>query len=101
MNQLTNEEVKHVADLARLEVKEEQLESYGTQLYDILSEIEKINQVELDEEGPIMISPTTNQNCWSEDQVEPMLTHEEIMKNVPHKTERYIVVPEVLHDELS
>lgn len=101
MKSLTKEEVLHVADLAQLEVKEDEIEKYSIQLYDILSEIEKINQVEIDENGEILIAPTNNQNKWSEDQVKPMLTNTEIMKNVPHKTERYIIVPEVFHDELS
>lgn len=97
MNTLTKEEVLRVADLARLEVKEEEIEKYGKQLFDILTEIEKINQVNIDD-GNILYSPTTNQNVIREDKVMPMLTKEEIMRNVKNKSENYIIVPEVLHD---
>lgn len=99
MKALSKQEVLHVADLAKLEVKEEEIEKYGIQLFDILSEIEKINQVEEDPYGEILIAPTTNKNVWSDDEVKPMLSKEEIMHNVPYKIENYVVVPEVLHDE--
>ena len=98
MNTLTRDEVLHVADLARLEVKENEIEKYGIQLFDILSEIEKINEVDINDDGDILIMPTENQNKISDDEVKPMLTKNEIMKNVKNKTENYIVVPEVLHD---
>ncbi len=101
MNALSKEEVLHVADLAKLEVKEEEIEKYSVQLFDILSEIEKIDQVEVDPYGEILIAPTTNQNVWSKDEIKPMLSKEEIMHNVPRIVENYVVVPEVLHDELS
>lgn len=100
MNKLSKEEVLHVANLAALEIKEEETEQYGVQLFDILSEIEKITQLELDPFGDILIAPIHHTNMVHEDSVEPMLTKEEIMHNVPCKTETYVVVPEVFHDEL-
>ena len=95
---LTREEVDHVADLARLHVDEAEYDLYAKQLYDILEEVNKIENVDLKGEDSIMISPTTNTNCYSQDQVGPMLTKEEIFKNVKHSNGDYIVVPRVVAD---
>lgn len=96
---LTKEEVDHVADLARLHVDAKEYELYEKQLFDILNEIEKIEKVDIKGETEIMISPSTNINCYSKDQVGPMLTHDDIFKNVKHSNGDYIVVPRVVGDE--
>ena len=44
MKRLTNEEVLHVAKLARLKLTEEEVEKYAYQLKSILDEINKINE---------------------------------------------------------
>lgn len=95
---LTKEEVDHVAHLARLYVDEKEYDLYAHQLYDILEEINKIEQVDLEGESNIMISPCTNTNCYSQDQVGPMLSKEEIFRNVKHSNGDYIVVPRVVAD---
>ena len=96
---LSKEEVLHVADLARLHVEEDEIEIYGKQLYDILSEIEKIEDVK-DAGDEIMFSPCTNINEYSNDTIGPMLSKEEIFKNVKHSNEDFIVVPKVIDGEI-
>ena len=65
MNELTREEVLHVAHLARIDVTEEDINKYKIQLKQILDEINRIN--ELDVDGDILISPTDNKNVYRED----------------------------------
>lgn len=93
---LTKEEVEHVADLARLHVDEAEYPLYEKQLYDILSEVKKIEDVDVDGEEEIMISPSNNVNCYSNDQIGPMLSKEEVFKNVKHSNGDYITVPKVV-----
>src|SRR5574344_1411697 len=93
---LTKEEIDHVADLARLHVDESEYPLYEKQLYDILKEIEKIESVDVEGETDIMISPSTNINCYSNDQIGPMLSKEDVFKNVKHSNGDYIVVPKVV-----
>lgn len=95
---LSREEVDHVADLARLHVDEAEYELYSKQLYDILEEVNKIEKVDLKGEDEIMISPCENTNCYSSDQAGPMLSKEEIFKNVKHSNGDYILVPRVVAD---
>lgn len=95
---LTREEVDHVADLARLHVDESEYPKYQKQLYDILSEVNKIESVDVEGETEIMISPSTNTNCYSSDIVGPMLSKEEVFKNVKHSNGDFIVVPRVINE---
>lgn len=95
---LNENEVKHVADLARLHVLEEEIELYGKQLHDILTEIDKIINVDVTGEEEILISPTDNKNCYKQDKIGHMNTKEEIFKNVKNVSGDYIVVPKVIND---
>ena len=46
--EFNKEQVLHLANLAKLELKEEELESYNHQLQDILAYVEKINNLDLE-----------------------------------------------------
>ena len=95
---LSKSEVDHVADLARLYVYDSEYPNYEKQLYDILSEIKKIEDVEVKEDDEIMISPSTNINEYSNDTIGPMLSKEDILKNVKHSNGDFIVVPTVVNE---
>ncbi len=97
MEKLSDKEVLHVANLARLNVREEEIEKYSTQLSSILTEIEKITSVEI-KSDKILISPTENKNIYKEDTKGHMLTKEEIFKNVKNVSDDYVVVPKVIND---
>ena len=87
MSRITKEEVKHVANLARLEMDEAEVEKFTTQLDDIISMAEQLN--ELDTEN---VEPTTHvldlKNVLREDKVQPWLSREEALKNAPDQRER-------------
>lgn len=93
---LNENEVEHVADLAKLYVYKDEYPKYQKQLHDILSEIKKIEDIDID--GDIMISPSSNTNEYSNDNVGPMLNKDDIFKNVKHTNGDYIVVPTVIND---
>ena len=69
---IEKEKVRHIADLAKLNIKEDEMVKYQEQLTDILCEVDKILQVNISEEN-IMISPSDNQNCFCEDVIKPHL----------------------------
>ena len=95
---LSKEEVDHVANLARLHVDDSEYELYEKQLYDILSEIKKIEDIDVEGETEIMISPSTNKNTYSNDSIGPMLSTSDVTKNAKHTIGDYIVVPRVVAD---
>ena len=89
------EEVKHVADLARLEMSSEEVESMTRQLDGILNYVAKLN--ELDTTG---VQPTTHAisivNAFREDQVKPSLDREDTLANAPQQNGESFVVPKVI-----
>jgi aspartyl-tRNA(Asn)/glutamyl-tRNA(Gln) amidotransferase subunit C len=98
MEKLTKEEVLHVANLARLNVKEEEIEKYSKQLSDILTEIDKITNVDIDDNGEVLIAPISHINVYKEDTKGKMLTKEEMFLNAKNTSGSYIIVPKVLND---
>ena len=99
-NKLTKEEVLHVADLARIEISNEELEKYQIELKKLLDDVEKINEVEnYDEE--IMIAPWTNNTTLRKDVEGDMLDPKDVILNAPHHTGNYITVPTVINENES
>lgn len=94
MNELTKEEVLHVAHLARINVTDEDVAKYKVGLAQILNEIERINEVNVDED--ILISPTANKNIYREDvSVDESV---DILKNAPKTSGNYIEIKRFVND---
>ena len=94
MNELTREEVLHVAHLARIDVTEEDINKYKVQLKQILDEINRIN--ELDVDGDILISPTDNKNVYREDV--GINEDVDVLRNAPKKSGNYIEIKRFVND---
>ena len=92
---ITTQEVKHVAGLAKLNLSEEELEKFPGQLDTILSYVAKLD--ELDTTG---IAPTTHafskQNAFREDEVQDSLPREEALANAPNENGEAFVVPKII-----
>lgn len=94
---LTKAEVEHVARLARLDLTEAEKEEYTLQLNEILSFVEKLNQ--LDTTG---VEPTAHaipiHNVFRSDKTEPSLDPEKVLANAPDRVEDFFKVPKSLED---
>ena len=76
---ITKEDVKHVAKLARLELTEEEIEKYSTQLGSILEYVQQMNEVDTTGIEPMPHAiPVTN--VMRDDVVKYEQTKEELMK---------------------
>jgi len=99
MNRLKNEEVLHVANLAKLELDEKEVEKFSYQLKSIMDEIDKIKDVEVASED-ILISPNKNECHLRED--EGISTEQkmcqQLIENAPSKFDSYIEVRGVFND---
>ena len=91
MDRLTNEEVLHVATLSRLELNDDEIEKYAYQLKEILNEIDKINDIEL-ESDEIMIAPWDNDCVLRDDKAESGLEIDDVLRNAPKKFDRFVEV---------
>lgn len=97
MDRLTEEEVLHVAHLARINVNSEEIEKYQIQLKQLLNDIDKIKDVKnYDEE--LLIAPHDHNTVLRSDEKGEMLKEEEIMKNVPHRNGNFVEVPVMLNE---
>lgn len=92
---ITKQEVDHVANLARLELSEEEGVRFTDQLSNILTYVEKLN--ELDTNG---VEPTSHvldiTNVMREDVPMPGLTQERALANAPEKTAGHYKVPKII-----
>lgn len=95
MSRISKEEVKHVANLARLAITEDETEMFTNQLDAIITFAEQLN--ELDTTG---VEPTTHvlemKNILREDKAEKGLPVEDVVKNAPDHKDGYIRVPSIL-----
>ncbi|MGO4889732.1 Asp-tRNA(Asn)/Glu-tRNA(Gln) amidotransferase subunit GatC [Anaerobacillus sp. MEB173] len=95
MAQITKDQVKHVANLARLSITEEDAEMLTQQLGAIINFAEQLN--ELDTEG---VKPTTHvldvKNVMREDVVKESLPREDVLKNAPDHQDGQVKVPSIL-----
>ena len=98
MDKLTKEEVLHVAKLARLKLNEYEIESYSIKLKGILNEIEKINDIDIDEETPIMISSVEDKCKLRDENFETNEYKDEMLKNAPSTYLNYVEVRGVFND---
>jgi aspartyl-tRNA(Asn)/glutamyl-tRNA(Gln) amidotransferase subunit C len=92
---LTIDEVKTVAELARLHLSQEELERMRDQLSSILDHI-----AALDDLDTAAISPTAQvtdlTNVMRDDEVRPSLPVEAVLANAPRKTDGFFEVHAVL-----
>jgi aspartyl-tRNA(Asn)/glutamyl-tRNA(Gln) amidotransferase subunit C len=96
--EITREEVRHLADLARIDLDDAELDHLAPQLSVILESIASIADVAADDIPPTSHAiPLTN--VFREDVVVPSLTAEEALSGAPEKEQQRFSVPRILGDE--
>jgi aspartyl-tRNA(Asn)/glutamyl-tRNA(Gln) amidotransferase subunit C len=82
----------HVARLARLELREDEVERLESQLNDILAAVSKVSELDLADVPPTS-HPLDVVNVWGEDSPKPCLTAEEALANAPEREGDFFKVP--------
>ena len=96
MNELTKEEVMHVAHLARIGLSEEEIPKYQKSLKKMIDEIDKIKTM-TDFDDDMMISPCENKVSLESDLVDDVC-NTDMLNNVPKKKGNFIEVPVVVNE---
>lgn len=95
MSNITKDEVKRIADLARLAITEEEVEMFKEHLDSISSYANQLNEV--DTSG---VEPTTHvldlKNIMRKDEPKQWTTQEEVLKNAPDHKDGHFRVPSIL-----
>jgi len=93
--EISREQVRHVARLARLEVSDEQVARYSVQLGSILQYVAKISEVDVSAVEPMAhVLPLTN--VFREDEVGPSLPLEDVLRNAPDTDPPFFKVPKII-----
>ena len=97
MSDTSKIDINYVAQLARIELSDEEKERYSLQLEHILQYCEKINKIDVSG-----VEPTAHAfplyNVLQEDEEGPCFTPEEALMNAPAQRNNQIVVPKVVND---
>jgi aspartyl-tRNA(Asn)/glutamyl-tRNA(Gln) amidotransferase subunit C len=91
---ISEEEVRHVANLARLGLVEEEVERMGEQLGAILDSIEQIGELDL-EDVPPTANPLNLTNVLRPDEPHGSLPREEVLSTAPDAVDGLFAVPRV------
>ena len=89
---IDREQLIHVARLARLELREDEVERLEGQLNDILAAVSKVSELDLSDVPPTS-HPLDVVNVWAEDEPRPCLPAEEALANAPERAGNFFKVP--------
>lgn len=92
---LTPEEVKKIAFLARLSIKEENIEQYSQDLSNIFGLVEQMNAADVENTKP-MAHPQDAMQRLRDDVVTEENQREKLLSNAPLSEDGLFLVPKVL-----
>ena len=95
MSKITTEDVRKVAHLARLELPEDEVDTYTTQLEQILGYFAHLEEVET-EGVPETARAVEVVNVSREDQVERTTIREDLLNQAPHRQDDFFRVPKIM-----
>ena len=91
---ISEEQVRHVANLARLGLSDEEVGRIGDQLDAILESIEKIGELDLTDVPPTS-NPLNMTNVLRPDEPRGELTREEALSTAPDPVDEQFAVPRI------
>ena len=89
------EELLHIANLARLKIKDDEIDKYLLNLQDILNFSNIVNNANVDDLKET-IGERTSYNVFKKDEVEKFDNIDKMIKNFPEEQENMIRVPKVV-----
>lgn len=95
---ISSEDVRHVARLARLELTEQEVDRFTVELGVILTHASRIGELDLSELEPTA-HPAKLQNVWRHDQFRPGIAPDVALANAPEAEENMFRVPRILELE--
>ena len=89
---ITRDDVLHVARLARLALREDEIERLQVQLNAILDAVGKVSELDLSDVPPTS-HPLALVNVFAPDEPEPCLPVEDALANAPEREDDFFRVP--------
>lgn len=94
--QVSREEVIHIAKLANLNLKEEEIETYRMHLADILNFANVVNNAPIEGLSET-IGMNDSYNVFRKDEIVQNSTREELLQNAPEQQEGMYRIPKVIN----
>ena len=92
---ITSADVDKIAKLAKLVLSEDEREKFTSQLSDIISYVEKLNQLDTNDVEPLA-HVNDLMNVFREDESRPSMAKEDVFKNSPQNDDEFFLVPKVI-----
>ena len=93
---VSKEEIKHIADLARLEIDESEIDNYILNLQDILNFANIENNAPV-ENLDVTIGANEAKNVFRKDEVEVFEDNEALLANAKEKERNMFKIPKVIN----
>ena len=92
---INKEDVDKIAGLAKLTFTDEEKESFRGNLEEIVSYVEKLNELDTEAVEPTYYIQDAG-NAFREDVVQPSLSQEDALANAPGKAHGFFRVPKII-----
>ena len=97
MTKITKEEVRKVAELARLELNENEINNHAKQLEKILEYIKQLEEIDTNE-VPCTTRAIEVINVFRKDKKQNFDCKEELLDLAPSREDEYFKVPKILNE---
>lgn len=96
---INRDDVRHIAELARLDMADEELDTFTGQLNDILEYAAKLNELKQKLEG---VEPTSHavpvKNVFRDDEPRPSIPAGDALSNAPDPRRNFFGVPRIIEE---
>lgn len=92
---ISKEEILHIANLADLNIAEDEIEKYALNLQEILNFADIVNNAPVDDLD-ITIGANEKKNVFRKDEIQIFDDNEGLLQNAPEKEQNMFKIPKVL-----
>lgn len=93
---VSKEEILHIAKLADLEIKDEEIEKYALNLQDILDFAEVVNNAPVDGLD-VTVGANEKKNVFRKDEIKVFEDNEALLQNAPSEEQLMFKIPKVIN----
>ena len=96
---ITKEEIKKISSLAKINIPDDELDSYSEQISKILEYMSTLNEVDTSKVEEFSNALFNSEQLMREDEVEPSLNRDDILDIAPDSDGVYFKVPKVIKED--
>lgn len=92
---ISKEEIKHMAELSKIDFSEEELDNFTKELSNILEYVNQLQEIDIEGVEPTY-DVSSKIQLLREDNIKESLPREEVLKNTPEKQYGYFKLPRIM-----